>query len=34
MDLLHGFPGILHCVQCFLVDVRGLDGVYLLFYLC
>jgi len=31
VDFLHGFAGILHGYQCFLVDVCGFDGVYLLF---
>ncbi len=30
MDFLHSLAGILHCYQRFLIDVCGLDGVYLL----
>lgn len=31
MDLFHGLAGVLHGVQCFLVDIRSFDGIYLLF---
>ena len=31
MDFFHGFAGVLHGDEGFLVDVCGFDGVYLLF---
>lgn len=35
--LLHSGTGVLHCIQCLLVDVRCLDRIYLALechYLC
>jgi hypothetical protein len=30
VDLFHSGAGLLHCSQGLVVDIRGLDGVYLL----
>jgi hypothetical protein len=34
MNIFHCFTSSLHGVQCFLIDVRSLNAIYLLFDLC